>query len=127
MNYLRESMSGAPLPPQPTPSAGNAAPPLEVPTYSLDLAWDVQCWATGWGTALRRATKVDVQAISVKSETPKVVSVRIGRTPIPVRSYTFPELPGWTQPQRGTSAPPQVPAATASSEGPGRNAVSSTP
>ncbi|MHB8867076.1 MAG: DEAD/DEAH box helicase, partial [Pirellulaceae bacterium] len=41
---------------------------------------------------------------------PKLLSVRIGATPIGVRSYTFPELPDWCRP----SAPPvHVPPAAA--------------
>ncbi len=90
-------MFAAPRPPE-RPSTDSGTPaPLEVTAFSLDLSLDVRCWATGWSTALRRKTKVNVQTVSVQSEAPKVVSVPIGRTPIPVRSYTFPELPGWAQ------------------------------
>ncbi len=79
-------------------AGGRAAVPSAVRTFSLDLKLNVQSWATGLGTASRRATKVEVRDVMLKVAAPKVVSVRIGAAPISVRSYAFPELPGWTQP-----------------------------
>ncbi len=92
-------------------------------TFTLDLSVDVSCFATGWATALQRGTKVPVDTISLQAETPKAVSIRIGPAPVAVRSYTFPELPGWSEsplpnrvervaaPADLQSSPPRRPAA----------------
>ncbi len=89
-------MTSAPIPPGDRSSAGQPPSPPAIPTFSLDLSWEVKCFATGWMTALQRDTKVVVNSLAVETEAPRTVSIRIGRPPIPVRSYTFPELPGWS-------------------------------
>ncbi len=81
-------------------------PMAEIETFSLNLSWDVRCFATGWMTALQRDTKVAVQSVALETPGPRVLSVRIGRTPIAVRSYTFPELPAGTQSAAVPSKPP---------------------
>ena len=102
-----------------SPIAGpsRAVPPPVITTFSLDLSPDVQSWATGWGTALGRAMKVDVRTVPLFAARPKLVTVRIGQTPIAARSYVFPDSSGWAQPPcerppRGTDAPALDPPAT---------------
>ena len=85
-------------------------------TFSLNLSPDVPLFATGWLTALRRNTKISVASRPVAIEAPKVLSVRIGNPTVTVRSYTFPEFPGWSTPDPAPRAaacalvPPQPPA-----------------
>lgn len=91
-------------------------PPVSVEAFSLDLTLPVQGWVTGWNRALRRAPKVGVRTIPLEPENLKVVSVRIGQTPVSVRSYGFPELPDWNaEAERptgveGAVSPPRPPA-----------------
>lgn len=64
-------------------------------TFAVELAIPVSTYATGWGAAINRAQKIDVQTTDFSSEAPKTISFRLGRPAVKTFSYMFPELPEW--------------------------------
>ncbi len=107
-------------------AASPHAAPAAIPAFSLDLSWDVRCFATGWITALQRDTKVSVTSWPIDAAAPRAVSVRISRAPVMVRSYTFPELPGWNQQGPAQGVPPGTGGSSASRAGGGLSGSPST-
>jgi SNF2 family DNA or RNA helicase len=79
----------------PTSDGVVAAAAIPVAVTSIDLDLDVQCFATGWQTALRRPPKIKGRSMKLAAPETKVVSIEIRAPRVPVRSYTFPELPSW--------------------------------
>lgn len=71
---------------------------VDVETVSVDPAIVVECFATGWLTALRRDAKIEVTSAALDTPCPKSLFVRINQTPVDVRSYAFPELPETCRP-----------------------------
>ncbi|MFO7902694.1 MAG: DEAD/DEAH box helicase [Planctomycetota bacterium] len=90
---------------------GSPAFAAPVETFSLDVSLPVHVWASGWSMALRRAAKVEVRTIPLEPENLKVVSVRIGQTPVATRSYAFGECPGGDMPVAERPVEPGVAAA----------------
>jgi len=69
------------------------APSIEtrsIETLSIDVAISVECFATGWITALRRDVKVSARTVPIAAPLPQTLSVRVRQTPVSVRSYAFP-------------------------------------
>jgi SNF2 family DNA or RNA helicase len=98
------------------PSSANANPVPRIPgpaplhTFTIDPSIPVECFATGWITALRRDAKIAITCVALETPPAKALSVRIGETPVNVRSYAFPEMPDGYQP---TQRPVTTPAAVA--------------
>ncbi|MCH5377730.1 MAG: SNF2-related protein [Planctomycetes bacterium] len=74
------------------PVSATVAPPI---VTTADLQLSATIFATGWATLLNRAPKVSVRRAVTEFSTPGVASVRLRRSPVPVRSFTFPESPSW--------------------------------
>jgi SNF2 family DNA or RNA helicase len=83
-----------------------AAVASEVAVSSVDLNLTASIFATGWATLLNRAPKIGTKRTAIEFTAPGAVSVRLRRTPVTVRSFTFPESPAWAPPAIGRKKPP---------------------
>lgn len=69
----------------------------EPQVISLDLRVKSEVVSLGWTAALQRAPQISIQAETFKMPLPKAVSLKIGGTKVPVKSFVFPEAPAWLQ------------------------------
>jgi SNF2 family DNA or RNA helicase len=76
-----------------------------IETTSIDLAFAVNTFATGWGAALTRSQKIDVVTTDFDYESPKTISFQLKRTAVKTYSYMFPELPEWRTEPTGKKSP----------------------
>ncbi|MFT5523722.1 MAG: SNF2 family DNA or RNA helicase [Pirellulaceae bacterium] len=71
--------------------------------FESDLQISVSTFATGWQTAIARPPKIRLNAISLQSTKPHVISLRVGRRPLQTTGFVFPEgeafLQGVEQPE----------------------------
>ncbi len=84
-------------------------PPPPPPVHSIDTSLKAVPFATGWNRALARPAEIEVQSFRLTDPPPRVISVAIGRSPVPVESFQF-------------TVPPE-----ARGEGPGPRLVSQRP
>jgi SNF2 family DNA or RNA helicase len=75
---------------------------------TFDLAVPVECFVTGWQTALGRAPKIDLLSLELPIAPPKSFAIGIASPPIKTFGFTFPEAPIAAQqaPAKPGLAPP---------------------
>lgn len=81
-----------------SPELGTVAWGEPTSLAACDLTLNVATFATGWAALLNREPKIAVKRAATELPAPGVVCVRLRRTPIKVRSFTFPESPEWEPP-----------------------------
>ncbi len=66
-------------------------PPSAPDVSSIDLSFGVSALATGYEKVLAESAPIEVRSIPLKVARPRPISVRIGRQPVCVRSFAFPQ------------------------------------
>jgi len=93
------------LSPQPIDSLASGTSPASLPVEALPLELPVSIFATGWTASLQRSPRIATSSLSIETDAPPVVSMRIRRARIKTVSLTFPELPQAAPPAAGESRP----------------------
>jgi SNF2 family DNA or RNA helicase len=79
---------------------------LAIHTTGCELSTDLL--STGMSAALARVPKIGIETAALKGEPPKTMALKLSRGAVQVKSFSFPEAPGWMQSRVDSIAKPQA-------------------